>query len=131
MYFGVQDVATTNDVLICTFRELAYSLKVIHQWRKADVDRLHDVWKRGAPTPDSIVRNPKGYDPRKNQPGNVEKRIVIPNALSEWVADTATRHGQAISPTDAVQLVIAVQKGRAKAQLMAKLAAKRPKNHMR
>lgn len=131
MYFGVRCVATTNDVLICTFRELAFSLKAIHQWHKADVDRLHDVWKRGAPTPDSIVRNPKGYDPRKEQSGNVEKRIVIPTALSEWVADTATRRGLAISPTDAVQLVVAVQKGRAKAQMMAKLAAKRPNRRIR
>lgn len=87
---------------------------------KADVDRLHDVWKQGAPTPDSRILNPNGYDPRLAQAGNVEKRIIIPAALEQWVVDTATRRGLAISPGDANQLVEAVQRGRAKARLEAK-----------
>lgn len=112
------------DVLVLTWRELVYSLKAIHQWRKADVDRLHDIWKQGAPTPDSIVRNPVGYDPRINQAGNVEKRIVLPTPLADWVRDVATRSGLAISPADAVQLVRAMQQGRARARILASKAAK-------
>lgn len=79
--------------LITTFRDLAHNLAPLHQWFPADVDNLHDIWKAGAVTPNSIVRMPKNYDPRKFQPGNFEARIIIPSMLTQWVVDVCKRRG--------------------------------------
>ena len=97
--------------VICTFRMLSFALAPLHVWNLADVDRLHDVWKMGAPTPDSIVRNPVGYDPRKAQQGNVEKRIVLPSALEQWVQDVATRRGISATYEQAAGLIDALGRG--------------------
>lgn len=79
--------------LIITFYELAQNLAPLHMWHRADVDNLHDIWLRGAPTPNSIVRNPTHYDPRKIQAGNFEARIVVPSMLTQWVVDVCQRRG--------------------------------------
>lgn len=94
--------------LIITFHELSRNLAPLHQWHKADVDNLHDIWVKGAPTPNSIVRNPVGYDPRKFQPGNYEARIVIPSMLTQWVIDVCQRRG--ITPEVGQRLVMGKQK---------------------
>ena len=70
-----------------SFFQLAYAMRSVHQWHKPDVDRLHDIWKQGAPTPDSRLLDIKNYDPRKVQAGNVEKRIVLPTAFATWFKD--------------------------------------------
>lgn len=79
--------------IIITFRELATNLAPLHMWHKSDVDNLHDVFLKGAVTPDSIIRNPKHYDPRLKQYGNYEARIMIPAMLSQWVVDVCQRRG--------------------------------------
>lgn len=79
--------------VIVTFRDLRAALFALHQNIKADVDSLHDVWLTGAPTPDSIILNPKGYDPRMAQAGNIEKRIISPVTLAKWIQDTSARRG--------------------------------------
>lgn len=78
--------------LIATWLELYQAMYALHLGEKADVDRLHDLWLLGAPTPDSrILRS--SYDPRLVQPGNVEKRIVFPMALAKWIVEVSTRRG--------------------------------------
>lgn len=90
----------------CTFHTLMYSLQSLHVWNKADVDRLHDIWKSGAPTPNSIIRNPKIYDPRKPQDAvNHEARLVIPNLLEQWIEDVASRRGLTYQPGDAARII--------------------------
>jgi hypothetical protein len=89
--------------LIITFRDLAHKLAPLHLWHKTAVDDLHDIWKKGAPTPNSIVRNPVGYDPRKIQPGNYEARIVVPSMLTQWVIDVCKSRG--ITPEVGHQLI--------------------------
>lgn len=79
--------------LITTFHELSKNLAPLHMWHKADVDNLHDVFMRGAVTPNSIVRDPKHFDPRKRQAGNYEARIIIPSMLTQWVIDVCNRRG--------------------------------------
>lgn len=79
--------------LIITFYNLARNLAPLHLWHKTAVDDLHDIWKKGAPTPNTIVRNPAGYDPRKKQPGNYEARIIIPSMLTQWVVDVCKSRG--------------------------------------
>ena len=83
----------TAEPLLVPFRELLEALAPLHLYEKAYVDRLHDVWKLGAPTPDSIIRDPRAYDERQRQPGNVEKRIVFPTPLAQWIVEVSTARG--------------------------------------
>lgn len=94
----------TAKTLICTFKQLSDALFDLHLGHQADIDRLHDLWKLGAPTPDSIIRNPKGYDERKAQPGNLEKRIIVPTALTQWIMDVSTRRGMPLTAEQAAAL---------------------------
>lgn len=89
--------------IIITFRDLAQNFAPLHLWHKPDVDNLHDIWAKGAPTPNSIVRNPKNYDPRLIQYGNYEARIMIPAMLTQWVVDVCQRRG--ITPEVGQRLV--------------------------
>lgn len=91
--------------IICTWLQLCHSLKALHHYEKAYVDRLHDIWKLGAPTPTSRVINLKGYDPRIPQVGNHEARIVFPKKLAEWVTDAAKTRGIEMTPAQARQLL--------------------------
>ena len=95
----------TVEPLLVTFVELLEALAPLHLHEKAYVDRLHDVWKQGAPTPDSIIRDPRAYDERKRQPGNVEKRIVFPTPLAQWVVETSTARGMPLTMRQALNMV--------------------------
>lgn len=83
----------TPKPLIVTFVELMQATEELHQGDKALIASLHDIWLLGAPTPTSIIRNPKHYDPRKVQPGNVEQRIVLPLQIARWIYDTSGKRG--------------------------------------
>ena len=76
-----------------SFYQLLYALQSVHNWHKPDMDRLHDVWKMGAPTPDSRLLDEKHYDPRKVQAGNVEKRLILPVPFATWFQDVCERKG--------------------------------------
>lgn len=91
--------------LIVTFRELATALRSLHQNNVHDLAGLHDVWKRCAPTPDSIVRDPRHYDERVKQPGNLEKRIVVPSILAQWIMDISKKRGYPYSYRQAMNLI--------------------------
>lgn len=92
-----------------TFYELVQATRALHQDDPAYVARLHDVWKRGAPTPDSILRDPRRYDERLIQPGNIEKRVILPSALAEWIMDASAARGFPYSREQA----LAMTQGRA------------------
>lgn len=91
--------------LICTFYELCVVLASLHLWEPKHIADLHDVWKKGAPTPTSIIRNPKDYDERKRQAGNYEARIVLPTLLTTWIENIASARG--VSTEKAYHLLIA------------------------
>lgn len=86
-----------------TFFQLSVSLQSLHEWHKPDVDRLHDVWLRGAPTPDSRILDIAHYDPRKVQQGNVEKRLIIPALFVAWFNEVAERRGLNLQPDTAYE----------------------------
>lgn len=88
-----------------TFIDLARALADLHLWNSADVSRLHDIWKLGAPTPNSIVRNPRNYDPRKAQVGNYEARIIWPQALVTWIVDVSARRGMPLDERQAINML--------------------------
>ena len=79
--------------LVVTFVELRDALTPLHLGRKPWVDSLHDVWKQGAPSPDSRILAPNGYDERRTQAGNVEKRLVLPAPLAAWIVQVSAARG--------------------------------------
>lgn len=96
--------------IVCSFRALAFALQSVHRWNGPDVDRLHDVWKMGAPSPSSRVLNPVGFDERKVQAGNKVERIVFRGPLGAWIQDTAGRNGLSVTAQEALILVEAISK---------------------
>lgn len=97
--------------IICSFYQLSFALQSLHQWNKADIDRLYDVYRMGAPTPTSRVAHPEIFDERKVQAGNVEHRIVFPNTLAAWIQDVCARKGIAASQIDIYRAVVKVRQG--------------------
>jgi hypothetical protein len=94
--------------IVVTFYDLKRALAPLHQYVKADVDRLHDLWKLGAPSPDSRILIPAKYDERLNQKamGNYEKRIVFPTALATWIQDVSARRGFPYTFQQALAIVL-------------------------
>lgn len=104
-----ENIEKQRKPIICTFRQLAFTLRALHLWQKKHVDTLHDCWTRGTPTPNTIIRNPKQNDPRKAVAGNFESRIVFPKLLAKWVTETANEQGIAMTPDNAYELLNRVQ----------------------
>lgn len=102
--------------VICEFWQLAYALRKLHMWQKTDVDNLHDVWMKGAPGPESIVRNPAVFDVRGIQAGNIERRAVYPKQLAQWVEDVTKRRGIEVTPAQALELVRRMERVLSKAR---------------
>lgn len=88
-----------------TFVELCTALKALHRFDPALLADLHDVWKAGAPSPDTIIRNPHGYDERKHQAGNVEKRLMLPTLLMGWIVRASQMRGMPFSAAQAAALI--------------------------
>ena len=91
--------------LVVTFAELRDALAPLHLGRRAWVDALHDVWKQGAPSPDSRILVPNGYDERQTQPGNVEKRVVLPAPLAQWMVQVSAARGMPYTLAQALSAV--------------------------
>ena len=92
--------------LICTFVQLRDALEPMHMNAPADVDNLHDIWRRGAPTPESGIFNPAvSYDERKVQPLNHVARIIPPSHLVKWITDVTARRGMPITPKQALNIL--------------------------
>lgn len=79
--------------LLVTFAELRDAFAPLHLGHRPWVDSLHDLWKLGAPSLDSRIHEPKGYDERKAQHGNVEKRLVLPTPLAQWMVEISAARG--------------------------------------
>lgn len=91
--------------IFATFPELMTTFTLLHQGDLNLVSELHDIWKLGAPSPDSIIRNPRDYDERKRQPGNYEARLIFPTSLMKWVKDAAARRGMQLSDAQVAALL--------------------------
>lgn len=91
--------------LVVSWIELHLAMLALHQDEKADVDRLHDIWKQGAPSPDSIIRDPRHYDERLPQAGNDVRRLVLPTPLVKWIMDVSARRGYPYSAAQAAALI--------------------------
>jgi len=88
----VPQIITPGDLTqpkIVTFKQLATALEpfLAVSNREATLE-LHDLWKMGAPTPDS-------------GPGVEEKRILFPNQFSKWWKELCRRQGWDVTPQEA------------------------------
>ena len=89
-----QIVLNTAEPLIVTWIELRNALAPLHLWVKADVDELHDVWLKGAPSLTYKVALPgEVFDERKPRPGDVFKHIVPPMAVAHWIEKISAKRG--------------------------------------
>lgn len=86
---------TSTTIMMCTFADLATATESLHLGDRAHLDRLHDVWKLGAVTPDSVVHSHEylGLDERQNQRHARVRRIVLPSKLAEWMVDVSKARG--------------------------------------
>lgn len=66
--------------LILTYKELEKTVWPIIMYDGWGKDTIGDLWRMGAPTPDSTPQN--------------EKRIVFPGKLALWLADILERQGR-------------------------------------
>lgn len=90
--------------LTVTWPQLWVAMLPFHQGEKGWVDSLHDVWRKGAPTPYSIIRDPKHYDERKAQPMNQMARILPSTWVAAWLQDVASARGMPITARQAVNI---------------------------
>jgi len=88
-----------------TFVDLCRVFAPLHLDDPVLVSDLHDVWKLGAPSPHTILRNPANYDERKRQAGNVEKRLLLPLPLMAWVRAASEKRGMPLSDAQAAALL--------------------------
>jgi hypothetical protein len=89
----MSELVETLKPLTLTWLELVQVMAPLHMFIKADLDSLHDIWKFGAPIPQSRILNPKDYDERLVQKGNYEERIIFPRMLAKWIVDVSKRRG--------------------------------------
>jgi hypothetical protein len=74
--------------LMLTYAELVqvlYPITMGYEWGEGT---MRDLWKMGAPTPNSLM----GTEP--------ERRIIFPGQLAKWLADVLERKGQPITEAD-------------------------------
>ncbi len=74
--------------LIMTYPQLEAVLLPLTIGYAWGMDTIHDLWKIGAPTPDSTPIS--------------EKRIIFPGQLIKWLDDVLTRQGRPLD--DAAKL---------------------------
>jgi hypothetical protein len=103
-------VIKTELPVVCTFWRLQMALAPLHQFEAAWVSRLHDIWKQGAPSPVSQLKQPALYDERKSDDfngsnGNFIARLVRRDLLVVYLQEVARARGIFIDPDQAGELV--------------------------
>jgi hypothetical protein len=99
------DAVETYKPMFVSFVDLYGMFAPLHMGVKKHVDTLSDVWKMGAPSPTSIIRNPKGYDERKVQPGNVEKRLLMYIPMAKWITEVSAERGMPYTMRQALNML--------------------------
>lgn len=100
------DAVETYEPVFVSFVDLYGMFAPLHMGHKPYVDTLHDVWVMGSPSPSSIIRNPKGYDERKVQAGNVEKRLLLYIPLAKWITDVSASRGMPYTMKQAMNILM-------------------------
>ena len=93
-------------IITCEFWQLVIALEALHQKEPAKIASLHDVWKQGVPTPNSVVLNPLHFDERYDQRarGNRVSRTVPPLKLAEWIRQRSAELGLPLTAEEAMSI---------------------------
>lgn len=102
---------TTNEQLLdaipakfSSYRELAVAMYPLHMGDQAELDKLHDIWRMGVPSPNSMVTSEhvrRGYDERRDD--NI-RRLLMPRQLIAWMVDASAKRGMAFTWAQAYSL---------------------------
>lgn len=99
-----------TNVIMCEFHELVAALEPLHLNEPAHVARLHDIWRMGMSTPESIVDGngykASGFDERKPQAHARVRRIVLPHQFAEWIVDVSRLRGIPFTPAQALNIAL-------------------------
>jgi hypothetical protein len=79
--------------MIVTFRQLLEAFDPLILGQKFWVDLLYDVWKQGAPMPDSIITTPN-YNPIFHDD---VRRFVLPDSLKYWLKEIFKHRGMTLT----------------------------------
>lgn len=79
-------------------------MEPLHMNDKAWTDKLHDVWRAGVCSPDSIILDVKKFDERGKQTGNNVKRLLMPNKLASWMVECSAARGIPFTMDQALDL---------------------------
>lgn len=95
----LQQILAEIPLIVCRFDELSAAMFPLHGGDVDKIASLHDVWKLGAPSPESIVIDPRKFDERIDQRkiGNVVRRNVFPFQLAQWIVDMSKLRGHEYS----------------------------------
>ena len=95
-----------TNIIICAFWELVASTVSLHANDPAAISRLHDVWREGMPSPESIIHahEYKGFDERLQQKHASVRRIVLPKGLAQWIVEQSAARGMPMTPTQAYNI---------------------------
>lgn len=87
-----------NSVIVSDFNGLLRAFSPLIMGEKSEIENLYDIWKMGAPTPDSIILDVKNYRPEEHNQSYGRVKKVIPTLwLEKWLTDLATRRGIPLS----------------------------------
>jgi len=68
---------------------------------RAESARLHDIWRMGAPTPDSIILDLNSYDERNI---STVKRIIPESWLQPFVKEIAATRGIPLTKQELISI---------------------------
>lgn len=101
----VQQLVAAIQPVFLEFWQLEAAMHPLHLGNPALVDRLHDVWKLGAPSPDSFNFEPAHFDERKPSEQGRVRRLILPTALAAWIVEVSAARGFPYTPRQALNLV--------------------------
>lgn len=91
--------------VICSWVQLARATQDLHRWEKGPLDELHDIWLKGAPTPDyQVAVAGKTFDERRPRVGDVLTHIVPPLPIAQWIKTMSARRGFPYSDRQALAI---------------------------
>jgi hypothetical protein len=96
-----------TQALFCTWLQLYKALEPLHQGNQADINRLHDVWLDGVPSPQYKVAVPgKVFDERHPRQGDYLVHIVSPLNLAKWIQEVSARRGFPYSERQSLSIAL-------------------------
>ena len=86
-----------NGMIVSDFKGLLKAFEPLIMGQQRWINDLYDIWKMGAPTPDSIIRNPKAYNPEHD----ITVKRVIPSLwLYKYLRELANTRGIPLSDAE-------------------------------